>query len=115
MHSSRTGCSSSDCSNILYFSKDFSVFVCREHQTAVVDFDTHLLQHHNVPAATRKQVVEQFRQSTPVDPSEIELPDEPAQLIEELGKPLDGLQCKTCRFTTTGKLGWAIKVCFITL
>jgi hypothetical protein len=47
--------------------------------TAVINLDTHLLRHHNVPAAIRKQVTERFSQFKLVDPSEIELPDELAQ------------------------------------
>ncbi|KAF3037094.1 hypothetical protein E8E12_005610 [Didymella heteroderae] len=38
-----------------------------------------------------------------VDPTEVELPDEPAQPIDELGEPQDGLQCTTCSFITTNK------------
>lgn len=92
-----------NCDDVLCFLQDFGVLVCKEHHTAVVNLDTHLLQHHSVPAATRKQVVQRFSCFTPVDPAEIELPDQPAQPIEELGKPLDGLQCKTCGSTTVSK------------
>jgi superfamily II DNA helicase RecQ len=92
-----------NCNDVLCFLQDFGVFVCKEHHTAVINLNTHLLQHHNVPAATRKQVVERFSHFAPVDPAEMELPDEPAQPIEELGKPLDGLHCKTCRFITINR------------
>jgi hypothetical protein len=63
----------------------------------------HLLQHHNVPAATQKQVIKHFSSFATVNPAEIELPDEPAQLIDELGEPLDRLQCETCSFITVNK------------
>lgn len=92
-----------NCDNVLCFLEDFGVLVCKEHHTAVVNLNTHLLQHHNVPAATRKQVVEHFSSFSTVNPAEIELPDEPAQPIDELGEPLDGLQCKTCSFITVNK------------
>jgi hypothetical protein len=92
-----------NCDDVLCFLQEFRVLVCKEHYTAVVNLNTHLLQHHSVPAATRKQVVERFSRFAPVDPAEIELPDEPAQPIEALGKPLDGLQCTTCRFITINK------------
>jgi hypothetical protein len=92
-----------NCDDILCFLEDFGVIVCKQHHTAVVNLNTHLLQHHSVPATARRQIVERFSMFSPVDPSEIQLPDELAQPIEELGKPLDGLQCKTCGFITTNK------------
>jgi hypothetical protein len=92
-----------NCNDVLCFLQDFGVLVCKEHHTAVVNLNTHLLQQHNVPVATRKQIVKHFSQFTTLDPSEVELPVEPAQPIEELGQPLDGLQCKTCRFITINK------------
>ncbi|KAL1640737.1 hypothetical protein SLS61_010232, partial [Didymella pomorum] len=48
-------------------------------------------------------VVEHFSSFSTVNPAEIELPDEPAQPIDELGEPLDGLQCETCSFITVNK------------
>jgi hypothetical protein len=36
-----------NCDNILCFLEDYGVLVCKE-------------QHHNVPSATRKQIVERF-------------------------------------------------------
>ncbi len=92
-----------NCDNTLCFLEDYSVLVCKEHRTAVVNLNTHLLQHHNVPTATRKQIVERFSHFATVSPAEIELPEEPAQPIDELGEPLDALQCKTCRFITVNK------------
>ena len=56
-----------------------------------------------MPAATRKQIVEHFSSFATVDPAEVALPDEPAQPIDKLGEPLDGLQCKTCSFITVNK------------
>jgi hypothetical protein len=53
-----------NCDDVLCFLQDFGVLVCKEHHTAVVNLDTHLLQHHCVPAATRKQVVERFSHFT---------------------------------------------------
>ena len=98
----RTGLhvSLNNCDDVLCFLEDFGALVCKAHHTAVVNLDAHLLQHHGVPAATRKLVVERFRHHCTVNPADMELPDEPAQVIEELGKPLDGLRCRTCKFTT---------------
>jgi len=73
-----------NCNNTLCFLKDDSVLVCKEHRTAVVNLNTHLLQHHNVPTATQKQIIERFDYFATVSPAEIELPEEPAQPIDEL-------------------------------
>jgi hypothetical protein len=92
-----------NCDIIHCFLEDYSVLVCKEHCTAVVNLNTHLLQHHNVPTATRKQIVERFSHFATVSSAEIELLDEPAQPIDELGEPLDALQCKICCFVTVNK------------
>jgi hypothetical protein len=86
--------------DILCFLQDFGVLVCKEHHNAIVNLNTHLLQHHSVPATTRKQIVERFSHFTPVDPAEVQLPDEP---IKKLKKPLDELRCRTCGLTTVSK------------
>jgi hypothetical protein len=41
-----------NCNNVLCFLQDFSVFIYKEHLTAVVNLNTHLLQHYSVPTAT---------------------------------------------------------------
>jgi hypothetical protein len=38
-----------------------------------------------------------------LDPAEVKLPNEPAEAVEELGKPLTGLECKTCGYITTSR------------
>jgi hypothetical protein len=38
-----------------------------------------------------------------LDPAEVKLPNEPAEAIEELGKPLTGLECKTCGYITISR------------
>jgi hypothetical protein len=85
---------------MLYFLEDHRVLICKQHQTAVVNLDTHLLHHHHVPAPPRRQVVDCFSRLKLLDPAEVRLPDEPAKAIAELGKPLTGLQCKACGYIT---------------
>jgi hypothetical protein len=57
-------------------------------------------EQHATPATLRKEIVQRFAQDERIEPSSIELPEQPAQAIKELGKPLGGLCCKTCRFLT---------------
>jgi hypothetical protein len=57
--------------DILCVLKDYSVLVCKEHYTTIVNLDTHLLQHYCVPAATRKQVVKRFSHFTLVNLAKI--------------------------------------------
>ena len=51
----------------------------------------------------RQHITKQFGCFKTVPPSAVENPDEPAQPIEELGEPLDGVQCKACSWITTNK------------
>jgi hypothetical protein len=68
------------------------VLVCRDHRTGVLNLDRHLSQHHHVPAAARRKIVQRFSPYTLTKPNNIELPDEPVMPIEELRTPLDALQ-----------------------
>ena len=85
------------------FLKDFGVLVCKQHCTAIVSLKAHLSKHHAASAALRRQIIERFSHFDTVSPSAIEPLDEPAQPIEELGEPLNGALCKTCRWITTSK------------
>jgi hypothetical protein len=69
-----------NCDDVLCFLQDFGVLICREHYTAVVNLNTHLLQHHGVPAATQKQVIGRFLHLTSVNPANITLSDEPIRM-----------------------------------
>ena len=93
----------SNCAEVFCFLQDFRVFVCKQHHTAVINLDGHMSQYHNVPASVRRQVVNCFSRLKPVDPCKIKLPEEPAQAIEQLSKPLARLQCRACRFITVNK------------
>jgi hypothetical protein len=93
----------SNCTEIFCFLEDYGVLVCKQHRTAIINLDEHLSQHHNVPAPTRRQVVDCFNRLKPLYPARIKLPEEPAQPIEELGRPPTGLQCIDCRFVTINK------------
>jgi hypothetical protein len=93
----------SNCNNILCFLENFGVLVCKEYYTAVVNLNTHLLQHHNVPAATQKQIIKHFSSFATVNLAKVALPNKPAQPIDKLGEPLDRLQCKTYSFITVNK------------
>ena len=93
----------SNCDKVFCFLKDFGVLVCKQHCTAVVSLNAHLRKHHAAKATLRRQIVQRFSQFDTVSPSAIELPDEPAQPIEELGEPLKGAQCKTCSWVTINR------------
>lgn len=93
----------SNCDDVFCFLEDFGVIVCKQHRTAVVSLDAHLRKYHAASAALRRQILKRFSQFETVAPSAIELPDEPAQPMEELGNPLDGAQCETCSWITINK------------
>jgi hypothetical protein len=80
----------SNCDSVFCFLKDFSVIVRKQHYTAVLSLDAHLCKYHAASAMLRRQILGRFGLFGSVAPSAIELPDELAQPIEELGEPLDG-------------------------
>ena len=82
------------------FLEDFGTIVCKTHCTAVVNLDTHLRDQHHTPVKLRKVIVKQFSQFSQTAPDAIELPEQPASVVEELGTPLDGFKCRTCEFVT---------------
>jgi hypothetical protein len=86
--------------DILCYLEDFRVLVCKQHCTAVVNLNAHIRDQHATPAALRKEIVERLRDFPTADPGEVELPEQPAWPIQELGTPLNGFKCKTCGFTT---------------
>jgi hypothetical protein len=90
-----------NCDDIFSFLDDYSVLVCRQHCTGVVNLKKHLQQQHAVSLQQRRQIVQHFSRLTLVSPDAVELPEEPVTSFEELGQPLDGLQCRTCRWRTT--------------
>jgi superfamily II DNA helicase RecQ len=89
-----------NCDTVICFLEEFGVLVCKQHRTGVVNLDRHLREQHGTPIAQRRQVLEHFAQFSVVDPSTVELPEEPAALIPELGAPLSGMQCRACSFIT---------------
>jgi hypothetical protein len=93
----------SNCASIICFMQAYSVLVYKQHHIAIVNLDKHLSRYHNVPASARKHIVDCSSRLKALDPAEVKLPDEPAEAIKELGKPLTGLQCKTCAYITISK------------
>jgi hypothetical protein len=93
----------SNCASIICFMQAYGVLVCKQHHTAIVNLDKHLSQYYNVPASARRQIVDCFSRLKTLDPAEVKLPNEPAEAIEELRKPLPRLECQTCGYITTSR------------
>jgi superfamily II DNA helicase RecQ len=93
--------STENCDNVFCFLDDYGVLICRQHHTAIVNLEKHLRQQHAVSIQQRQQIVQHFSRFTLVSPDALKLPEEPATPFEELGQPLDGLQCRTCAWRTT--------------
>jgi hypothetical protein len=89
-----------NCDDIFCLLESFSVLVCKQHCTGVINLDKHLREQHATPAKLRKEIVERFKHVSRTDSHRIELPEQPAWPIEELGSPLDGFKCTTCSFIT---------------
>jgi hypothetical protein len=59
------------------------VLVCRQRSTGVVNLEKHLRQRHAVSLQQRRQIVQHFSELTLASPDAVELPEEPASLVEE--------------------------------
>jgi superfamily II DNA helicase RecQ len=89
-----------NCNDVFCFLEDFGVLVCKEHCSGVVNLNRHLLEQHKTPVNVREEIVQRFAHYKRKDPKDIQLPEQPADPIEELGAPLDGFCCKMCLFLT---------------
>jgi hypothetical protein len=74
--------------------------LCKEHCTAVVNLGVHLQNKHATPAAVRKQIIQQLSHFPTTASGAVELPEQPAWPIEELGTLRDSSKCQTCEFIT---------------
>ena len=100
---SRTALSLDNIDRCFCYLADYRVLICKEHATAVQNIDRHLLKQHGVACAGRKDLVEYCRRFPLAAPRDVEVPLPLGPPIEELGRPLDGLQCRcsgNCRFIT---------------
>lgn len=89
-----------NCDDVFCFLVNFGVLVCRQHGSGVVNLDNHLSKQHATPAKVRKEIIQHFAYCKKREPKDIELPEQPADPLEELGMPLDGFGCKICSFLT---------------
>jgi hypothetical protein len=71
----------------------YSVLVCKQHYTAIVNLDKYLLQYYNVPVLARRQIVNCFSCLKTLDLAKVKLLNEPTEAIKELRKPLPRLEC----------------------
>lgn len=78
---------------IFHYLQDFRVLICREHATAVQNLDTHLRDHHAVPADERNAITEKYSRWWIKKPAEVELPPPMRRPFKALGDPLDALRC----------------------
>jgi hypothetical protein len=99
---------------VICFLAEFGVLVCKQHCTGVVNLDKHLLEQHATSAKLRKEIVQHFAHYERTGPRAVELPEQPADPIEELGTPLAGLCCRTCYFLTVchGNHRGSLDTCF---
>ena len=86
--------------------QQYQVLVCREHATGIQNVDAHLRDQHGVARKERKAIVDHCRRWRIAAPHDVELPPPLGPPIEELGEPLDVLQCRIsseCGFCTANQ------------
>jgi hypothetical protein len=52
----------------------YGVLICREHCCAVYGLDKHLKQHHSMPAAKRRALLDSYKDFDVLLPAEVSLP-----------------------------------------
>ena len=95
--------SKDNCNTVFSFLEQYSVLVCKQHCTAIINLDRHLQEQHKTLVVVRRQIVRYFLPLPTLNPSAIELLEQPAWLVQELGAPLDGMKCKACSFITINR------------
>jgi hypothetical protein len=68
--------SRNNCNTVFCFLSKYSVLVCKQHGTGVINLDRHLREQHGTPIAVRREVVDYFAQFAIADPKEIEVPEQ---------------------------------------
>lgn len=84
-----------DCDEVFCFLADFGVLICKQHATAVTNLVTHLLQHHDVPSAAGRLILERFCDFPVVAPDQLAVPGQWNALA--LVDPLSHVPCSSER------------------
>lgn len=71
----------------------YKVLVCLEHATGIQNLDSHLRDYHAVPAKERMTIVKKYSWVVIERADQVCLPASMGQPIQELGHPVNGLQC----------------------
>jgi hypothetical protein len=82
--------------------REYNVLVCKQHATATQNLDAHLRDQHAIARKLREEIVRSYQHKWAQCREDIKTPALLGLLIDELGAPLDGLQCaeEDCNFIT---------------
>jgi hypothetical protein len=87
--------------------REYNVLVCKQHATAIQNLDAHLRDQHAIARKLREEIVGSYQHRWAQRREDIKTPAPLGPLIDELGAPLDGLQCaeEDCDFITINQDG----------
>jgi hypothetical protein len=87
--------------------REYNVLVCKQHATAIQNLDAHLRDQHAIARKLREEIVRSYQHKWAQCQEDIKTPAPLGLLIDELGAPLDGLQCaeEDCNFITVNQDG----------
>jgi hypothetical protein len=87
--------------------REYNVLVCKQHATAIQNLDAHLRDQHAIARKLREEIVRSYQHKWAQCREDIKTPAPLGLLIDELGAPLDGLQCaeEDCNFITVNQDG----------
>jgi hypothetical protein len=65
--------------------------VYKQHYTAVINLNKHLLEHHATQAIVRKEIIAHFKYYARANLKAIQLLEPPVPAVKKLGSPLNSL------------------------
>jgi hypothetical protein len=91
----------------IYYLREYNVLVCKQHVTAIQNLDAHLRDQHAIAHKLRDEIVGSYQHRWVQRREDIKTPAPLGPPIDELGAPLDGLQCaeEDCGFITINQDG----------
>ena len=83
----------------------YKVLICLEHATGIQNLDSHLRDYHAVPAKERTTIVKKYSWVVIETADQVCLPAPIGQPNQELGHPINGLQCTepNCDYISVNK------------
>lgn len=95
----------SNADNVFTYLPRYKVLLCLPHAMGVQNLDTHLCDHHGVPAQLRRAIVSKYRGYAIEKADQVALPAPMGPPMAALGTPVNAFQCTDvdCDYVSTNQ------------